>query len=301
MYREEPLIFHCQGETLVGVLALPAAGRNERARTGVLVVVGGPQYRAGSHRQFVSLARFLAARGCPCLRFDFRGMGDSTGASRGFEAVDDDIAAAAEAFVTRVPGLERVVLWGLCDGASAACFRAPRDPRVAGVILVNPWVRTEQGEAQTYLRYYYTKRLTDPRFWNKLLHGRVSILSSLWGLLRAADKARGAKGREAPEAGGETLPGRMAASLARCSVPFAVMLSGRDYVAGEFVETTRGDGPWRRLLQGPRAQSLRFESADHTFSGPEQGEALALATWRWLVDRGFAEVAMDRSGSGGAQ
>ncbi|KAB8057318.1 hydrolase 1, exosortase A system-associated, partial [Janthinobacterium violaceinigrum] len=58
---------------LVGILSLPAAP----GPRGVLIVTGGPQYRVGSHRQFVLLARALAAQGVPVLRFDLRGMGDS--------------------------------------------------------------------------------------------------------------------------------------------------------------------------------------------------------------------------------
>ena len=79
-------------------------------------MVGGPQYRVGSHRQFVLLARDLAADGFPVFRFDYRGMGDSEGEFRGFEHVEDDIAAAVEAFRSASPGLREIVLWGLCDG-----------------------------------------------------------------------------------------------------------------------------------------------------------------------------------------
>ncbi len=80
-FAERPVLFECEGEQLVGVIALPEL----RRAIAVLVVVGGPQYRAGSHRQFVLLARRLAAAGFPVLRFDYRGMGDSTGAARTFE------------------------------------------------------------------------------------------------------------------------------------------------------------------------------------------------------------------------
>ena len=45
------------------------------ASRGMLIVVGGPQYRAGSHRQFTLLARDVAATGVPTMRFDYRGMG----------------------------------------------------------------------------------------------------------------------------------------------------------------------------------------------------------------------------------
>lgn len=54
---------------------------------GLLMVVGGPQYRVGSHRQFVLLARDLAAAGIPVFPFDYRGMGDSTGQARDFEGI----------------------------------------------------------------------------------------------------------------------------------------------------------------------------------------------------------------------
>ncbi len=46
-YTEEAVLFNCVGDTLVGVLTKPQTP----AETGVVVIVGGPQYRAGSHRQ----------------------------------------------------------------------------------------------------------------------------------------------------------------------------------------------------------------------------------------------------------
>jgi len=61
--QELAFTFDCEGETLVGILhqpTRPSQGRDAQ-RTGVVVVVDGPQHRAGSHRQFVHLARHLAA------------------------------------------------------------------------------------------------------------------------------------------------------------------------------------------------------------------------------------------------
>ncbi|MEO6566032.1 MAG: alpha/beta fold hydrolase, partial [Casimicrobiaceae bacterium] len=81
-----------------------------------MIVVGGPQYRVGSHRQFALLARALARVGIPALRFDYRGMGDSEGDRRSFDEIDADIAAAIDT-LCREAHLARVVLWGLCDGA----------------------------------------------------------------------------------------------------------------------------------------------------------------------------------------
>src|SRR5690625_2926143 len=137
---EMPLTFDCLGDRLVGILHRGS----EQATRGVLVVVGGPQYRVGSHRQFVLFASRLAEAGVPVLRFDYRGMGDSEGDSRTFEHIAADIRAALDIFLKAAPGLREVVIWGLCDAASAACFYAPSDLRVTGLVLLNPWVRTEQ-------------------------------------------------------------------------------------------------------------------------------------------------------------
>ena len=44
----------------------------------VVIVVGGPKYGVGSHRQFVTTARYVAAAGYPVLRFDYPSKGDSS-------------------------------------------------------------------------------------------------------------------------------------------------------------------------------------------------------------------------------
>ena len=56
---EQAFTFGAGPASLIGVLHHAQAPGNSR---GVVVVVGGPQYRVGSHRQFVLLARALAQR-----------------------------------------------------------------------------------------------------------------------------------------------------------------------------------------------------------------------------------------------
>ena len=41
-------------------------------------------------------------------------------------------------------------------------FMHTRDQRITGLVLLNPWVRTDQGAAKTYLKHYYLTRLLDP-------------------------------------------------------------------------------------------------------------------------------------------
>lgn len=92
--QEIPITFACGTDNLFGVLNLPESSDQR----GVVIVVGGPQYRVGSHRQFVLLARALAQQGVPVMRFDYRGMGDSTGQQRAFDTIDNDIRSAIDVF-----------------------------------------------------------------------------------------------------------------------------------------------------------------------------------------------------------
>ena len=280
MMSERPLAFSLAGDTLVGVL------HGAPARRGVLIVVGGPQYRVGSHRQFVHLARALAAAGIPAMRFDYRGMGDSDGEFRGFENVGADIAAAVDAFTTAMPGLDEVVLWGLCDAASAILFYAHGDRRVTGVVLVNPWVRTETGAARAYLKHYYAARLAEPEFWRKVAAGRfrpAAAARSLAGLTRTALMRRRDPDDGAETTACESLPERMAEGLGRFSGPTLVVLSGRDLTAREFEDTAAASPRWRALLAEPRVTLRRLAEADHTLSHHDWADRVAQWTREWVA------------------
>lgn len=276
MPREVPFVFPCEGEDLLGILHLP----DSPGPTGVLVAVGGPQYRVGSHRQFVLLARDLAAAGIPALRFDYRGMGDSSGDPVGFEGCGPDIRAAADAFFARCPGLERVVLWGLCDAASAICFYAPTDPRVEGVVLLNPWVRTEAGEAKARVKHYYTRRLLDREFWAKVLTGRWewrASVGSFWATLRRTFRRDESEDFTAP------LPERMAAALESLEGRILLILSGNDLTAAEFLDVCSSSDRWRRILARPNLTRYDLPEANHTFSRRAWRDRVSEWTRAWTL------------------
>ncbi len=268
---ETPLLFQCAGKQLLGMLHLP----HQPVRTGVVMVVGGPQYRVGSHRQFLLLSRFLAQHGVAVFRFDYRGMGDSEGEISSFEAVDDDIKAAIDTFLTHAPGVQRVMLWGLCDAASAALFYAHQDRRVSHLLLLNPWVRTEAGQAKAYLRHYYLQRVMDKEFWQKLVSGKFDFrasLGSMLGFVRAIrqreDIAAGAV--EAPASSQKCrslpLPERMLEGMNSFDGAVCIVISGDDLTAAEFMDLVNSSKGWRKVLKKKQVGFKFLDEANHTFS-----------------------------------
>ncbi len=284
-YIESALNFSCQGQGLVGVASLPEAPR----KVGVLIIVGGPQYRAGSHRQFVQLARRAAAEGYAVLRFDCRGMGDSTGDQRNFEDISPDIAAAMQALLQAAPAVQEVVLWGLCDGASAALLytghsASAQGRRVTGLCLVNPWVRSQATLARTHVKHYYTQRLRQPEFWAKLLRGGVAW-QALGGLARSLRlAAAGAKPTTASADADLPYTKRMALQWQRFNGRILLLLSGNDFTAHEFMEAWQADPAWQTAAQHPRLQRVELVGADHTLSATDSRLALEAECLRWLAE-----------------
>jgi uncharacterized protein len=282
---QEALTFRCGDDWLVGIVARPGRLRSR----GVLILVGGPQYRAGSHRQFVLLAERLAEQGTPVMRFDYRGMGDSTGRQGEIEDWVVDLGFAMDAFFAAVDGLREVVIWGLCEGASAAALYAHHDVRVSGVVLLNPWVRTLEGEARTYLRHYYFERLLSPELWRKVLRGDFELRRSSASLLQYVRRAipeRVTQGSvSAAVMDGRAavpLPERMADGLLRFKGAILVILSGKDLTAKEFIDVTRTSRPWRQLLARPRVTRHLLEDATHTFSRHDWREQVETWTSSWV-------------------
>jgi exosortase A-associated hydrolase 1 len=294
--QEAAISFACEGELLVGVLSMPTPpSSGKTSDLALLVVVGGPQVRAGSHRQFTTLCRAVAAAGVPAMRFDVRGMGDSSGPLHTFEHIGPDIGAALDALQARLPQVRRVVLWGLCDGASAALLyvnahqteRLP-DARVAGLVQLNPWVRSTQTLAQAHVKHYYWNRVRHGSFWSKLMRGGIAM-KALKDLLRNLRAARDRPVSAAPGAGPTDTPvlpfqERMLKGAEGFAGPVLWLLSGCDYTAKEFSELAASQPRWRAVLQRAGKRLMEFPEADHTFSNRTDEQAMIHATVRWLVD-----------------
>ncbi len=286
-FTEHALRFKCHDADLYGVLCEPS----QAVERGVLIVVGGSQYRIGSHRQFTLLARSLAGDGVAVLRFDYRGMGDSEGELRGFEYADDDIQAAINQFFIAIPTLREVVIFGLCDAACAALFYAHKDSRVHALILANPWVRTDEGLAQATIKNYYLRRFLDRDLWEKIRSGRFefrvavqSFTETLSITARAWSKKKVRRTSLSSDADNHqlSLPERMFSSLERFPGQVLFILSGNDLTAQEFASVSKSSRSWVKLMQSARVQQQKIIEANHTFSRRVWRDQVASGVQDWL-------------------
>jgi exosortase A-associated hydrolase 1 len=280
---EIPVTFDCNGENLLGIVHRPEPS----LKRGIVLIVGGPQYRVGSHRQFVLLARILASNGYPVIRYDYRGMGDSEGNAISFEESEPDLAITIDTFLRNIPQITEVVLLGLCDAASTALMYAYQDPRIIGLILLNPWVRTEVGEAKAYVKHYYFKRFKDADFWLKLFAGEFEYVESLKSFkdnIRTAftfaqirdNGTRTIVGYNQ----GTTFPLRMRYGLDRFKGRVLLILSGEDLTAGEFKDLVKSCRKWRKLLKRRSVTGHDLKGANHTFSRREWRDQVS----QWCID-----------------
>lgn len=249
------IAFDCAGETLAGTLdAAPGT-------TGLLIVSGGNEIRTGAHRGMAALAARVAAAGHPVLRYDRRGIGDSSGENAGFEKSGPDIAAAAAAF-RDATGATRIVAFGNCDAATAlALFHAGAG--IDALVLTNPWTIEATPDADgegaadlpppAAIRARYVAKLKDSRELWRLVSGGVNIGKVLRGLKRSRETA------------GRGLADRLGAALADAAVPVTILIARGDNTAVAF----------RAAL--PDVAVVERDTDSHSFAAPGDAD--------WLFDR----------------
>jgi hypothetical protein len=136
---EEALQFGAGGR-LSGILTWPSVPVREAQELPIFVFLNaGGLHRVGPHRLYVRLARDLSTIGFSSLRVDLAGRGDSAARpglpyQQSIAADYDEILDILDSRVGRV----QLILAGLCSGADDAIRLAPKDPRIVGLVLMDP-------------------------------------------------------------------------------------------------------------------------------------------------------------------
>lgn len=253
--------FNCEGHSLVAVIEVP----ERPVQRGVLVITGGPQYRAGAHRQQTLLGRTLASRGIPVMRFDARGHGDSEGSRRQFDEIEKDIGAAIRLFQARLPQVEELVLWGIADGATAAMLYAHTDYRIGGLVVLNPWVRAPSADRSTPLPRP-PARLGEMEFWRKMSAPGIDLAQSM---LTIREQMRTTARDPATP-----MPQRIVASLSCFEGPVLAILAGGDPIGREFATMI--------VRYELRCRRVNVPGANHTFASRNWREDVAQVSANWM-------------------
>jgi len=294
MSKEIPVSFLCDDDMLYGILHLP---KQASPTQGLLIVVGGPQYRVGSHRQFVLLAREITKIGIPVLRFDYRGMGDSDGEigqPEPCEHLDLDIRSAVDCLTAQVPSLKEITILGLCDGATSAILYSHTDPRVSKIVLLNPWSSSELHEAKTYLKDYYYNRLLSRDFWLKVIRMELNVVESCLSITQKVFSVVISKIKKPnvgtgninnvkeDKAASLQLNDRILIGMQKFHGNILLILSGIDSVAFQFKLLLNDTQQGKILLNSSNMTIQYLPEADHTFATNNSYQQLVEGINAWI-------------------
>lgn len=142
---------------LAGILTEPRA---RKPRQALVLISAGLLPKQGPYRLYAQLARRLAESDVATLRFDLGGVGDSAAepSERPLsERTELEIREAID-FMTQRYGSAELVLGGLCSGAEDAFRAAGRDPRVGGVVMIDPFAYRTSGWGWRHLVHRLGRR-----------------------------------------------------------------------------------------------------------------------------------------------
>jgi pimeloyl-ACP methyl ester carboxylesterase len=265
-------------ETLVGIIARPSSPPPDE-RAAVVILNTGIVHRVGHHRMYVSLSRKLAAAGHVVLRFDLSGIGDSEQRNDKLSTINSNLADIKEAldFLAANKLASRFVLIGLCSGADHAVLYAPADPRVVGLVLMDPTIPP----TTRYYFHYILQRLTNLRNWASVAAGRSGLLNMLRSQLsyRLRPHRRSSSGLTL-----ETL--KFSPHLGRC---YAHSVANGVRILAAFTSISPRQTYRAQILEAfPQVafeDTLRLEHfahSDHLFSEPNDRARLNQLVLDWL-------------------
>ena len=157
------------------LFGLLAGTPDTRTRQVLVLLNAGTMPRIGPFRLYVELSRRLARSGTPVFRMDLPGVGESPMLSdlSELEALSAGMDRIAAEF-----GCDRFVVGGICSASDVAWRLSEQDPRVCGLLLLDPvafrgpWFWLERW------REFFAK---PPAHWWKVLRRRLRPVEARGG------------------------------------------------------------------------------------------------------------------------
>lgn len=269
-------------KALVGIVTPAAEGAAAApGRPAVVVLNSGIIHRVGANRMTVQLCRRLSAQGFDAVRFDLSGIGDSEPRDDGLGLLEASMADIQEALDTleSVRGFKRFVLVGLCSGADHAVVYAGRDPRVAGLVLLDPSIP----HTPRYYLNHYARRATRLSSWMNIARGK----HPLWHAL--GQRMAGAGHAEVPDEGPRADLDSPEAKAFLSNAYAAAHRSGNRFLAVLTAEREDHHNYREQLIDafpdvpfGDRLQLEYHEDTDHTFTAEADRERVIATVLRWV-------------------
>jgi pimeloyl-ACP methyl ester carboxylesterase len=277
-YKEQAVLLG--RHSLVGILTRPPPARQKDAPA-IVILNTGIVHRVGHHRMYVSLARELATSGRTVVRFDFAGIGDSKPRNDGTSPLIASLSDIREVLDTleKTHEVKEFILVGLCSGADHAVLYTHTDPRVVGLVLMDPTLPP----TLRYYVYYVMQRLKNFRNW-------ISVATGRSGLMRLVSTHLISNMRPKPQLEGLSLQNlRFSSHLPQCYRSAAErgvsMLAVFTSVSVRHTYKQQMPDAFPEASAGGKLRLEFFPESDHLFSGEKVRSRLSAVICDWLDAR----------------
>ena len=283
--REQVLVLGAR-DSLVGILTLPTAPSVASDVPTVVILNAGIIHRVGPNRLHVQLARALASRGFPVLRFDLSGIGDSDNRDDTLPPTEAALADIREVLddLESAGRTRGVVFVGLCSGAAHALLSAAVDPRVVGLILIDLYIPRTAGY---YLRHY-GRRVVRLQTWLNVMRGRHPVWRWLTRRVAHLTQRDGSTEADAPSLSSREIQAILERALrtavdrrVRCLGVFTAGLERQLNYREQLLDA------FHRVPFGGLLRLEYFANSDHTFSAEAERARLIRLIEDWTQSTPF--------------
>lgn len=275
-------------KSLVGIVTEDAAAAGPAGERPTFVILNaGIIHRVGPSRMSVLLARQLAAAGYVVLRFDMSGLGDSDPRPDGLPPIEAGVADIREAldWLESARKTRKVVLVGLCSGANHALVYGGTDPRVVGLVLLDPATPKTFG----YYWRHFMPRLFRPRVWYNILRGQHPMVRGL--ARRVAGNRVDVEGPQRVDLQSPEVRAYLEDAYRKAleqDIRFLAVFTGTLEDKHNYREQVLDAFPKVRF--GERMRLEYFETAEHTFTAEVDRERLYRVVAEWVEGSGLAKA-----------